>query len=308
MTNWWQWRRADRALAWLVLLGTLVVWFALALSSTGLEPLLALVVTICRRSLSETVAHGAELGRLALILPLAVGFILASVEAHQLGTATRRRITSLSPGCRAPTRRLNQLAARCNLGSDIRLVQAEFPLVFTQGLFYPKVWLSTGLLNMLANDELEAVLRHEAHHRLAHDPLKMLIARCLSRGLFFIPVAHDLCETYGVSKEIAADSHATHAMLDALPLARALRKLIDNPVEPVSEPTLVSEIGVTEARLMALLYPPQPRPLVEFRHLGLSLFWLLLLLVILLAPAAGHLPSVSECSAPIATLLRIAHT
>ena len=291
-------RRADLALAWLVLLATLSAWLALTLSKTGLESVLALIVTVCRRSVAETVAHGAELGRLSLLLPLTLGLILALVEAVRLMLATRRWITSLTPACRKPTRWLNRLAYKCGLIHATTLVEMEHPFVFTHGFFKPRVWLSTGLMYTLAPDELEAVLRHEAHHRLAHDPLKILIARCLSRALFFVPVARDLGDAYYLAKEIAADEFATLGMSDALPLARALRKLITAQYKAAPEGVLVSELGVTEARLVALLHPAHSQPFIAFRHIGLSLLWVLLLVGILYAPAAGHLPSFAECSMP----------
>ena len=50
-------------MALLVMLATLAVCAALTLSQTGLMSLLALVVTVCSRTLSETFAHGADISR-----------------------------------------------------------------------------------------------------------------------------------------------------------------------------------------------------------------------------------------------------
>ncbi len=132
-------------------------------------------------------------------------------------------------------------------------------------------------------------------------PLKILTARCLSRALFFVPLARDLCGAYCVTKEIAADAQATHAMGEALPLARALRKLIAGDPVPALEVGLVGEPGTTEARLLALLDPSFPLRLFPLRRLGLSILWLIAVLVVSFAPAARHLPSWSECSAKAAT-------
>jgi beta-lactamase regulating signal transducer with metallopeptidase domain len=222
-------------------------------------------------------------------------------EAARLMLTTRHWIMSLALAQHISSKRLRRLAQKSGLGERIVLLKANRPLVFTHGLFRPKVWLSTGLLNILADDELESVLRHEAHHALAHDPLKILAARCLGRALFFIPVARDLCEAYLISKEIAADEHATRAMDDALPLARALRKLLHTQLFPVPEAALVGKLDVTEARLLALLDPRRSQPLFAPKRLGVSLLLLTIFLAIALAPAAGHLPSFTEC-APTAIL------
>ncbi len=134
------------------------------------------------------------------------------------------------------------------------------------------------------------------------------MARCLSQALFFIPVARDLSERYCVAKEIAADEAAVQAMGDARPLARAIRKLLTSravtPALPLA--ALVGELNVVEARLHILLDPEHPLPLLKRQRLGTSLAWALLGLAVFLAPAAGHLPSLSECTPPAASsLLRL---
>lgn len=288
------------AVALLVSLATLAAFIALAFSERGLEALLALVVTVCRRTLNETLAHGADLGRLSLLLPLGLGLVLAVEEALRLSHTTWRWIASLTTLRCTPNGRLRHLARKCGLTDKAVLVCADRPLVFTHGLLNPKVWLSTGLLRTLADDELEAVLRHEAHHLNARDPLKILAARCLSRVLFFVPVARDLCDAYCVAKEIAADEHAARMMGDALSLARALRKLIAAGPIPAPEAALVGERNATEARLLALLDPSRPLPLFPLQRLGVSTLWLIAFLIAAFAPTAGHMPSFGECVAPAA--------
>ena len=290
------WRRADVALVWLVVLATLAAWLALTLSASGWAPLLALVVTMCRRTLDEALTHGAELGRLSLLLPLGLGLFLATIEGARLTLATHRLMGALDLARCRPTSRLRRLAARCGLTQAAVLVRADRPLVFTHGLVQPRIWLSTGLMHRLNNLELEAVLRHEGHHCQAHDPLKIFAVRCLSRALFFIPVARDLVDAYLVAKEVAADAQAAQAMGDARPLASALRKLIAQPALSAPVAAMGGESHVVEARLLALLDPARPLPTFLPKHLGLSLMWLLIVLTVLLAPGASHLPSAAECA------------
>ncbi len=292
------WRRADQALALLVALALFASLCAVALSERGLEAILALVVTVCSRTLNETVAHGTDLARLSLLLPLGLGLVLAAGEVLRLARSTRRWTASLMMAQRPVTKRLRRLLRRSQLAGLVVLVDAKRPLVFTQGLLNPKVWLSTGLMRMLSDDELEAVLRHEAHHLKARDPLKILSARCLARALFFVPVVRDICEAYCIAKEIAADEQATRAMGKALPLARAIRKLLTVHPDPAPGIAFMSAHSAMEARLLALLNPARPLPLFPMKRLGLSLVWLLLLLVVAFAPAAGHIPSFSECAVP----------
>jgi Zn-dependent protease with chaperone function len=297
------WRRADMALACLVLLATLAAWLALMLSASGWVPLLALAVTMSGRTLDEALAHTAELGRLSLLLPLGFGLFLATVEGARLTRATRRLIGTLDQARRRPTSRLRRPAARCGLRKVAVLVSTDRPVVFTHGLFHARIWLSTGLMQRLNDAELEAVLRHEGHHCQPHDPLKIFAVRCLSRALFYIPVARDLCDTYCVAKEIAADEQAAQAMGDARPLASALHKLIAQPAVSAPVAAMAGESHLIEAQLLSLLDPSHPLPYFPLKHLGLSLVWLLIVFTIILAPDAGHVPSFAEC-APYTAALR----
>ena len=299
------WRRADVVLALAVTLTSLIACLALmlTLSGSGIEAILALVVTVCTRTLSETLAHRGDLGRLLVFLPLGIGFTLAAKEALRLLYSTWRWTTTLSTMRRPTNMRLNRLAQKCGLGQHMVLVQTDQPLVFTHGLLTPKVWLSTGLMRLLNDNEFEAVLRHEDHHRKVRDPLRILAAHCLSRAMFFVPVARDLCETYTITKEIAADAHAAQAMGDALPLAQALRKMIAGHSVPLLNASLAGKSSVTEVRLLALVDPAHALPYVPMKNLGLSLLWLSFFAVVSLTPAAGHVPSYLECTAPLALRL-----
>ena len=165
------WRQADVALALLFALALLSSFGAAALSERGLEGILALVVTVCSRTLNETLTHGADLARLFLLIPLGLSAVLGVGEALRLMLSTRRRMASLMMAQRPATKRLRRLLRRSHLAGTAFLVDAELPLVFTQGFLNPMVWLSTGLMRMLTDDELEAVLQHEAHHLKARDPL-----------------------------------------------------------------------------------------------------------------------------------------
>ncbi|MBI3761089.1 MAG: hypothetical protein HY260_04405, partial [Chloroflexi bacterium] len=119
----------------LVALATLAASIALVLSERGLEAVLALVVTVCRRTLDETLAHGADLGRLLLLVPAGLGLTLAISEAFRLAVATRRLIANLQLARCEPPQRLRRLARKCELAESALLVCVDRPLVFTHGLF-----------------------------------------------------------------------------------------------------------------------------------------------------------------------------
>jgi Zn-dependent protease with chaperone function len=77
----------------------------------------------------------------------------------------------------------------CIPGSTPALVSDDDqPHAFCIGLLRPRVYVSRATLEFLDDDELEAVLAHEVHHARRRDPLRLLAARALADGLFFLPL------------------------------------------------------------------------------------------------------------------------
>ena len=114
------------------------------------------------------------------------------------------------------------LARRLGLDGRLLLVDDADAYAFTQGLTYPRIWLSTAMVDLLDEDELTAVLQHERHHLLQRDPLRVWLSRAVAQGLFFVPAAAALRNAYLLAKEMEADA-ASKA--DAA-LAGALLKLL----------------------------------------------------------------------------------
>src|SRR6185312_12316095 len=103
-----------------------------------------------------------------------------------LGAATLARVAmgALREACRH-RRLVRALPLRGALPGhpDVRVVAGAAPCAFCAGLLRPTVYISTGALARLAPPELEAVLWHEATHRLRRDPLRLAIARVLAGAL-----------------------------------------------------------------------------------------------------------------------------
>jgi hypothetical protein len=101
------------------------------------------------------------------------------------------------------------IAARSPLPLDGALViQDERPQAFCAGLLRPRVYFSTGALELLDAPALAAVLAHERHHSRRHDPLRLACGRVLAAGLFFIPALRALVQRQHVLAEISADEAA----------------------------------------------------------------------------------------------------
>ncbi len=140
---------------------------------------------------------------------------------HRLvSTARRRRI--------APSDRLLRSAGPLGLADRVDLIADERLYSFCYGLLSPRICLTTGLLELLDDDELDALLLHERYHVQCRDPLKALLSGTWAAGLFFLPLAQDLRNRYLRAKEIEADDAA--ALTDEgqrqMPLASALLKVL----------------------------------------------------------------------------------
>jgi len=87
----------------------------------------------------------------------------------------------------------------------------------------PAIYVSQRTLDLLTDDELEAVLAHEHHHLRVRDPLRFAYGSILSQALFFVPVLRPLCDRYGDVAELRADDAAIRASAgERAPLASAL--------------------------------------------------------------------------------------
>lgn len=192
------------------LVGAVTVATALAAtaSAVDLSASPADLAMTCRRLLEP--GGVAALAAIALLgLSIVVAYKGVRSVVRQLG-AQRRFIAGLGPVERADVG-----------GTDVRLVSSERPLAFCAGLARPAIYLSSGALASLSEDELCAVLEHERHHRARRDPLRLLAARSVGEALFFLPAMPRLAQRYAALAELAADEAAV-AVAPRRSLASAL--------------------------------------------------------------------------------------
>lgn len=76
---------------------------------------------------------------------------------------------------------------------------------FCLGFWQPRIWLTAGLVNLLTDEELTAVLTHEVHHCRHRDPLRLLIVRALRAAFFFLPLIGNLAKAIELQQETEAD-------------------------------------------------------------------------------------------------------
>lgn len=109
---------------------------------------------------------------------------------------------------------------------DVYVVSSREPLAFTVGLLRRRIVLSTGLLELLDEKELAAVIHHEAYHEEHADPLKVFLLSLLSNVFWYLPVLKHIHSNYKVVREVLADRHAMEQTGGMADLGRALLKLL----------------------------------------------------------------------------------
>lgn len=247
------------------------------------------VLAVCQRTALTLTTHGWTIVLLMPPLLIVLSVILAGLSIGRQMWTTKRLLRALGPP-RPLTPELYTWEQCLDLAGRLRLAADPRPLAFCAGSVRPVIWLTTGLLTALDQNELAAVLRHERHHVRHRDPLKLLLVRALADAFFYLPLMRDLGHGYEVHKELAADAEAALPPDGRVGLARALIKLLaDAPPElsgAAVGPLLGARSSATEARVDHLTRGTQPALAPRRHSVLLSGFAMLLLLLVTLLPMA----------------------
>ncbi len=215
----------------------------------------------------------------ALIL-LSLSFLYALIRASLRIVRTWRFVERVQ---RSP--RARREAAPSWLTADAAIFASSRPLAFTAGYMKPRIFVSSGLLEALDENELRAVISHEAHHRDSRDPLKALALGFVSDLLFFLPVSPFLRRACLLESEMAADARAARLETGPLEVAGSLlkvRKLAGVQASWFFDPT--------EERVKRLLGMPAGL-LPSFRRVGLTIVLLTATVFVALVPVKRSLSS-----------------
>jgi hypothetical protein len=208
------------------------------------------------RAHTDVVAAAAGVG-LAILALLA----MASVATQLFMTSTTIKALG-GRGIRPLSEHLEKLIVGLRLDGRLDVVASEGMFAFCYGMRRPRLMLSTALVDAMTDEELEAVVRHEAAHLRRWDPLRILTARALSRALAFIAIAPIVLDAYVCRRELDADREAVNAMGDVLPLASALLRMLPPVQHPRVAHLAVGALSATDVRIDQLLGHGASSPLV----------------------------------------------
>jgi Zn-dependent protease with chaperone function len=187
----------------------------------------------------------------ASALVLGVLAVIPVWRGLRAASRTRTQVTELRSAARTArlvtSPRVAAVAFAAQLADRIDVVEVARPFAFTYGWFRPRVCVSTGLVDVLTDGELEAVLHHEGWHLHRRDPLRLMFAQSLGTAFAVVPEIRRLVRLHSLLVEIAADRYVVATMGHPRWLASAMVK---TTAPPVAAPAFE---GHGEARAAALV-------------------------------------------------------
>lgn len=135
---------------------------------------------------------------------------------------------------------------------SINIIADSIPFALTYGLIKPQIVLSSALIDLMSERELEAILEHEYYHCVKRDTIKLLFAYSASSSLFFLPLVKALYQRYVVEKELAADHYAIQNV-GAKELASSLYKLLQHRLMIFPNSVTVGANEAIDLRIEAII-------------------------------------------------------
>ena len=177
--------------------------------------------------------------------------------------------------------------------SGARLIDSPAPVAYClPGALSSITVVSAGLVELLSDDELAAVIEHEKAHVTQRHDVVLVLFRAWYASLPWFPIAFRAQREVGMLVEMLADDAARRSVPDPV-LARAIALVGAGQDRPLVEPGAAEwggEASITElrGRLSRLERLPLPRP-VEALVVAAAVALLAVPTVLLFAPAVAAL-------------------
>lgn len=265
---------------------------------TSLIFVLGVFALVSLQKLSPLISHTAYycqslINSLSLPIPYYLGIIpfllfftfllVAVVKLFIVYVKVQLTRKKLLKNCKFNTS-FNTLLGKLKLEKKTYLIEDKKRFAFCLGVRSPKIYISTGLVDILTPGELEIVLRHEQYHLNNRDTLIMLIASAGESLLPFFPLISDFLRNYRIEREIKADAEAIQGFGDKKPLVSVLRKLLATPSMVTVTASAIADQDTLEPRIHALVKKEMHFRIFKAKHILISLFSVLTMSVITLAP------------------------
>lgn len=160
-------------------------------------------------------------------LVLAIFIILIIIKIFRLNQSTKKFIKFYIKKCKQKLSiKLEKTANIIGLTNKLVEIKSNQPVIFCYNFIRPKICISEMIVKKLNSQELLAVLKHEQHHLLSYEPLKIFLTKIISKILFFIIDIKLLIQKYQILLEFTADEQATQGFKNKASLTSALEKVM----------------------------------------------------------------------------------
>jgi len=169
---------------------------------------------------------------------------------------------------------------------QLRFFGSDLSFAFTSGLWRPRMFVSSRLVESLSDDEVMAVLLHEMSHLRRKDLLRGTIVSFIANFFFFLPAFKNLGAAFRKISEFLADENALSSSLSPACLAAVLVKVKRESLAAAGNFTSFASGDFVDERLARILDIRQEKRSVPFpwRNVAVSIFFTLFL-------ALGFLPA-----------------
>ena len=188
---------------------------------------------------------------------------------------------------------LGNVLKKHHLQKSVFLVQSEKTFAFCYGIRFPKIYISTSLMQMMSNKELEAILLHEKYHLKNRDSLIMFLASFIQLFFPFFPLVTDLLAQYKINREIEADKEAIESLGDRKAIISVLKKFLALPSSTFATASAIADYETLEPRIKALVNQEKSPVKVKISHVFISFFSLAILATVIITPVHAtemHMP------------------
>lgn len=209
-----------------------------------------------------------------------LGFVIYALIKFVFSLAFLFVHESKISGTRVRSSRVKDVLQKLKM-QDLKVVilKDDRPIAYTYGLTRPKVCLSSKIIDILDDNELEAVILHEAAHVYKRDNIWVLLITFIKDSLTFMPLSKLIYRLFRREKEYEADDFAIMKNADSLGLASAIIKIskFKNNLHVPYGALAFSETKIIEDRVKRLLNGSH-RPSLYPKNIVISLILSLIIL------------------------------
>lgn len=279
----------------LILFGSIIIFLSLGIVFV-LQKFLVLPLTktiyLCQSFISSMfsfqIPHYLSFIPSLILFSILLTVLLKLVFAYRHINKTRIRLTTVV----VSSKKLTKILIKLKIFENTLLVKDKIPFAFCFGIRHPKIYISTAMLKITEQKELEAILLHEKHHLQKKDTFTMLLAS-VAQSLFpFFPFISDLLLNFKIEKELQADREVIRQLGTSESLISVLRKLLSEKSYNLVLAASIAEGDTLEPRIQFLLKSKDYVKKFRLRNIVISLFFVAVFALLLLTPVeAVNLPT-----------------